>query len=71
MKKTTIDDLAGMVTKGFTSAKKDLQETEERLTARIKAVEDRLSPVEFLLSTNRIERLEDNMRQVKTILKIK
>jgi hypothetical protein len=71
MKKTTIDDLARMVTKGFTDAKKDLLETEVRLRGEIKAVDSRLSTVEFLLSSNRIERLEDSMRQVKTILKIK
>jgi len=71
MKKITIDDLARMVTKGFTDAKKDLLETEVRLRGEIKAVDSRLSTVEFLLSSNRIERLEDSMRQVKTILKIK
>ncbi len=75
MKKTTIDDLARMVTKGFTEAKKDLTEglssLEGRLSAQIKGIDERLSTAEFLLSSNRIEHLEDDMRQVKTILKIK
>lgn len=82
MKKITIDELARMVTKGFSTAKKDLLETENRLhqeiktgngnlSTEVKAVDSRLSTIEFLLSSNRIERLEDSMRQVKTILKIK
>jgi len=82
MKKTTIDELARMVTNGFTAAKKDLLETENRLrheiiagdsglSKQIKEIDSRLSTAEFLLSSNRIERLEDSMRQVKTILKIK
>lgn len=75
MKKTTIDDLARMVTKGFTTAKKDLNEglssLEKRLTTEIRAVDSRVSTIEFLLGSNRIERLEDSVRQVKTILKIK
>ena len=82
MKKITIDELARMVTNGFTAAKKDLLETENRLrheiiagdnglSKQIKEIDSRLSTTEFLLSSNRIERLEDSMRQVKTILKIK
>jgi hypothetical protein len=75
MKKTTIEDLARMVTNGFNETKTDLRTeiraVENRLSADIKAVDARLSTIEFLLSSNRIERLEDSMRQVKTILKIK
>lgn len=77
-----MEELARMVTNGFTAAKKDLNDglssLEKRLTAEIKMVDNRvsdvdarLSTIEFLLGSNRIERLEDGMRQVKTILKIK
>lgn len=45
----TIDSMAGMVTNGFTTAKKDLLETEERLGNEIKMVDSRLSTIEFLL----------------------
>ncbi len=77
MKKTTIDDLAIMVAEGFaqTASKTDLKVgldgLEERLTKRIDGIDQRLQTVESLLSSNRIEKLEDDMRRVKTILKVK
>ncbi len=86
MKKITLDDLAWMVTKGFNETKTELREeikgvennlsakidgVENRLSAQIKDLDKRMSTAEFLLSNNRIEHLEDSMRQVKTILKIK
>ncbi|HEY4511832.1 MAG TPA: hypothetical protein VJH55_03255 [Candidatus Paceibacterota bacterium] len=76
-KKISIDDLARMVAEGFkhTATKEDLKGMKEELELKIDALEERLdrrlSTVEFLLSSNRIERIEDDMRRVKTVLKIK
>jgi hypothetical protein len=78
MKKITMEILAGMVTRGFNETKTELRgeikAVEKRLSSvenRLSDVDGRLSSIEFLLSSNRIERLEDSMRQVKTILKTK
>lgn len=78
MKKITIEELARMVTKGFTEMKyemsdlrREIKAVDNRLSDQIKGVDSRLSTIEFLLSSSRIDRLEDSVRHVKAILKIK
>lgn len=68
----TKDDLKEMATKD------DLQKLEGRIDkrfdgvdARFDTVDSRLNTIEALLASNRIERLEDSVRQIKTLLKIR
>ena len=62
---------------GFAEVKGDIKSLERRMNERFDGVDkrfdevdERLDVVERLLASNRIERLEDGMRQVKTLLKI-
>ena len=54
-----LDDLARSVAHGFIAVDR-----------RFDAVDARLNVIEALLASNRIERLEDSVRQIKTLLKI-
>jgi len=72
-KGTTTDDLARMVQKGFDGVDKKLEKTatKEDLASTEAKLETRLDGIENLLLRaleNRIERLEDDMRVVKTTL---
>ena len=74
----TIETLAHSVANGFSEVKSDIKSLEKKLDERFDAVDkklddvdSRLTTVEALLASNRIERLEDSMRQVKTLLKLR
>ena len=81
-KVTTIDDLARMVQKGFenTASAQELGDFRAEANTRFERIDTRFNKVETRLDNmenrfigaheNRIERLEDDMRQVKTALKI-
>ena len=68
-KNITIDDLAGMVQKGFEeTAKKD--EGNERFDK----IEDRLERIEKLILADhkrRIEKLEDEVKELRELLAVK
>ncbi len=75
-KKITIEDLARMIAEGFrqTATKVELGELRSELgevKQELREVSERVRVVESLLTSNRIERIEDDMRRVKTILKIR
>lgn len=74
-KSVTNEELAQMVAKGFenTATKQDLNNVEERLSSRIDGVEGCLDRIENFMNGygNRIEKLEDDMRQVKTKLELR
>ena len=61
-----IDNLAQIVARGFGAVDKRFDKVDKRFDV----VDSRLNTIEALLDSNRIERLEDSMRQVKTLLKI-
>ncbi|MEK7552306.1 MAG: hypothetical protein AAB534_02725 [Patescibacteria group bacterium] len=75
-----IDNLAQSVAWGFEAVEKRFDEVDEKfekidrrfdeVDKRFDKVDSRLNTLEALLASNRIERLEDSMRQVKTLLKI-
>lgn len=75
-KETTIDDLAGMVQKGFVGVDKrfDDMATKDDLTevnTRLDGIDTRLEHIENMLlraHENRLEKLEDKMRVVETAL---
>ena len=68
-KNITIDDLAGMVQKGFEeTAKKD------EVNERFDKIEDRLESIEKLILTDhkrRIEKLEDEVKELRELLAVK
>ncbi|MFA5830610.1 MAG: hypothetical protein WC878_02150 [Candidatus Paceibacterota bacterium] len=58
------------VSKNFEQMRSEIKETEARITGH---VNDRCDRIEYILlraQDNRIERLEDNMRRVKTALEM-
>ena len=68
-KNITIDDLAGMVQKGF-------EETAKRseVNERFDKVEDRLESIEKLILADhkrRIEKLEDEVKELRELLAVK
>ncbi len=72
---TKIEELAIMVARGFEEAKKDLNEAKEELRDKMRDMKEellvRIDHIEFNLHRNhdnRIEKLEDDMRIVKTDL---
>lgn len=70
----TMDDLAGMVKRGFDDASKDTTKGFSEVNMRLDKVEVRLDRIENLLiraHDNRITVLEDGMRLIKTKLGIK
>jgi hypothetical protein len=62
-KKTTIEDLAVMVQKGFTGVDKRFDTIDERL--------DRIENMLIAEHRRRIEKLENEMRKVREILAVK
>ena len=69
MAKITIDELARMVKEGF-----DRTASKDEMTKGFKGVHDRLGDIDGRLDrmeSGRIEKLEDNMRLVKTKLGIR
>lgn len=70
-KKTTIDDLAIITAKGFKGVDKRFEEVGKPLDALekdVKAMDTRFDRIETLLlrdQTNRLERLEDTVLQLK------
>ncbi|OGZ20588.1 MAG: hypothetical protein A2654_02530 [Candidatus Nealsonbacteria bacterium RIFCSPHIGHO2_01_FULL_43_31] len=68
-KNITIDDLAGMVQKGFEeTAKKD------EVNERFDKIEDRLESIEKLILADhkrRIEKLEDEVKELRELLAVK
>ena len=75
-KKITIDDLARMIAEGFrqTATKAEFGELRSEvgeIKQDLREVSERVRVIESLLTSNRIERIEDDMRRVKTILKIR
>lgn len=69
-KETESEMLARLVVSGFEQMRLEIKETETRI---MRHVDDRCDRIEYLLlraQDNRIERLEDNMRLVKTALEI-
>ena len=76
-----IDNLAQSVARGFAAVDKRFDKMQSdvdnrfdsiqtQMNERFDKVDSRLNTLEALLASNRIERLEDSMRQVKTLLKI-
>ena len=55
---------------GFADVREEMKNGFVAVDKRFDEVDERLGVVERLLASNRIERLEDGMRQVKTLLKI-
>ena len=55
MPKITIDELARMMKEGF-----------DHLAERLDTIDTRLGSVERLLTSNRIDRIEDDVRTLKT-----
>jgi cob(I)alamin adenosyltransferase len=73
-KKMTIEDLAVMVQGGFDEVNGKIINIRDEMDQGFKEVNQRLDRIENILIAGhdrRIERLEDNMREVKTALKIK
>lgn len=74
--KITLDVLARMMQNQFSdldskvATKDDLRKLENRIDKRFDGVDSRLNTIEALLASNRIEKLEDSVRQIKTLLKI-
>lgn len=68
-KNITIDDLAGMVQKGFEeTAKRD------EVNERFDKIEDRLESIEKLILADhkrRIEKLEDEVKELRELLAVK
>lgn len=67
----TIDGLARMVQKGFEETAKHIDVRFEHVEKRLNEIEIRLDRIENILIAaheNRIERLEDKMRQLETLL---
>ena len=75
-KKITIEDLARMVQKGFseTTKKIELEGVAEEMRDGFKAVNERFDKIEKLILADhkrRIERLEDEMKDLKNLLAVK
>jgi len=76
-KKMTIEDLALITQKGFNDVDVQFGEVGQRFDAvevRLDSVDIKLERIENLLlraHDNRLEKLEDDVRNVKTILKIR
>lgn len=79
--KVTIEDLAVMTQKGFSSLEVRMEERFDQIDRKFDIIDTRLDRVEFRLDRienilardlqNRIERLEDDMQRVKTATKVK
>lgn len=70
-KKMTLEKLARMTQNGFSESKLDLNKLEIKMDKRFDEVENRLDHIENLLIHAleiRVEKLEDDMRTVKTAL---
>ena len=68
-KNITIDDLAGMVQKGFEETAKKNEGNE-----RFDKIEDRLESIEKLILADhkrRIEKLEDEVKELRELLAVK
>jgi len=75
-KNITIDDLAGMVQKGFEeTAKKDEVDSQfSGVNERFDKIEDRLESIEKLILADhkrRIEKLEDEVKELRELLAVK
>ena len=75
-KNITIDDLAGMVQKGFEeTAKKDEVDSQfSGVNERFDKIEDRLESIEKLILADhkrRIEQLEDEVKELRELLAVK
>lgn len=75
-KNITIEDLAGMVQKGFneTAKKKEVDRRFNEISKRFNEVDKHLEKIEKLLIVNhreRIERLEMEVKNLKELLAIK
>jgi len=80
-KKITIEDLARMVQKGFSETggeingvKEDVAEVKNEMRRSFKAVDERFDKIEKLILADhkrRIERLEDEMKDLKNLLAVK
>jgi len=69
-KNITIEDLAGMIQKGFNG----VDQRFDRVDQRFDKVEDRLETIEKLLIVNhreRIEKLEIEVKELKELLAVK
>ena len=72
-KEITIDDLATMVQKGFIETKTDMTSFSKSVDKRFDAVDRRLDKIEKLIIADhrqRIERLEEEMKELKNLLAI-
>jgi len=72
-KNITIDDLAVMVQKGFdgTATKKDIMDLRTEMNIRFQRVDERFDKIEKLIlqdHNRRIEKLEDQLKEVKETL---
>src|SRR5258706_13160087 len=74
-KRMTLDELARMVKEGFdqTASKADMERgfaavgtRLDRVEGRLEDIDTRLSTVERLLTSSRIDRIEDDLRVLKT-----
>jgi len=75
-KKITIEDLARMVQKGFseTAKKIELESVAEEMRKGFKAVDERFDKIEKLILADhkrRIEKLEEDIRDLKNLLAVK
>lgn len=77
MPEISLDRLAAMIKQGFDEVRVDSQALRVEMLAGFKLLSEqvsdldrRLTPIENLLTSNRIDRLEDDMRIVKTKLGI-
>ena len=72
----TIEDLAGMVQRGFkeTAKKEDVEKRFDAVDMRLDGVEDRLERIGKLMLVDhkrRIERLEEQVKDLRDLLAIK
>lgn len=73
-KKVTIESLARMVAKGFEEASTKVDGLKLEMNKRFDKVEGRLDRVESLLTTDykrRVERLEMDMKELKSLIGMK
>lgn len=75
-KNITIDDLAGMIAKGFleTAKKSEVDKRFDEVDKRFDKVEDRLETIEKLLIAQhqrRIEKLEADVKELRELLAVK
>lgn len=73
-KKVTIDELAAMIKKGFDGVDKRFDAFTEHVDKRFDEVNDHFEKIEKLILADhkrRIERLEDEMKDLKSLFAIK